>query len=120
MNVASLSTGLVGTVAVSDLLRSIEWYSLILEREPDSLPVDGLAQWDLSESGHLQLLTDSGRAGHSVVTLSVTDVYGWAARAPRTDLDLSDVTDVDVDAEFARTCTLTDPDGNTFVLAELV
>lgn len=113
----AIHTGVVGTAVVSDLEAAVAWYTTALGREPDSRPMEGLAQWDITGTAHLQLLADPDRAGRSVVVVNVTDVEARAGRAREAGLEVGTV---DPAGEVARTCTLTDPDGNELVLAQLV
>ena len=69
-------------VAVADFDSSLAWYERLLGRPADERPMDGLAQWHVSEGALFQVLLEPERAGKSIVGLSVADV-GRAVAALR-------------------------------------
>ncbi len=64
----------LATVAVADFETSLGWYERFLGRPPDERPMDGLAQWHISETALFQVLQEPERAGRSIVGLSVADL----------------------------------------------
>jgi len=61
-------------VAVADLESTCGWYERLLGRAPDERPMDGLAQWHISETALFQVLEEPERAGKSIVGLTVADL----------------------------------------------
>ena len=100
-------------VAVSDLDASVEWYADVLGRAPNLRPMEGLAEWQFSDGGWLQIYEDANRAGHSCVTFAEDDFDGrvWALKAK--GIKVGPITRSDqVDTVLVR-----DPDGNQVVFA---
>lgn len=64
----------LATVAVADFETSLGWYERFLGRQPDERPMDGLAQWHISESALFQVLQHDEGAGKSVVGVTVADL----------------------------------------------
>lgn len=107
-------TVMYAVVAVRDLDAALEWYERLLGRPADELPMDGLAQWQLSTGGGMQLLRDSDHAGGSLVTFIVDDLQ--AEMATLTDRGLTD--GAITTGDKARFTTITDPEGNVITFAE--
>lgn len=107
-------------VPVSDLDSSISWYTRLIGREPDSRPMDGLADYFLAsdrdpDRGTLQLLVDVKRAGGGLVTINVADAHAVAGALTENGIEIS----VD-DTTSAKVLfgTVLDPDGNAITIVE--
>jgi hypothetical protein len=61
-------------VTVADFESSLDWYERLLGRAPDQRPMDGLAQWRVTDSALFQVLHEPERAGGSVVGFTVADL----------------------------------------------
>ena len=98
-------------VPVRDLDRAIAWYQAALElSEPDLVPMDGLAEFDLGPFW-LQLALAPERAGsHGVsINISVEDASAERRRLATTGLSVSEVQRFEGVVEYFE---LTDLDGN--------
>jgi predicted enzyme related to lactoylglutathione lyase len=111
-------TTVLAVVPVSDFDASCGWYETLFGRPADRRPMDGLAEWHLSERGAVQVFHDPGRAGQSVVNFYVDDLtkhrddlaaHGVTATEPQT-----------VSQGRQRLATITDPDGNQVNLIEFL
>jgi predicted enzyme related to lactoylglutathione lyase len=102
-------------IPASDLDTARVWWTRLLGREPDRVPMPSDVEW-VFPSGGLQLISDADHAGAGTVTLGVDDV----------DAELVDIAGRGVDVPQAQTvpsgqfriATLHDTDGNTVVLAQ--
>lgn len=114
MNSLQVSTVLAG-LAVSDVEVAVDWYRILLGREPDARPTPPLADWTFPGNYTLQVVLDPDLAGGSTVTLQVADVY-----AARNDLAARgiEVTVDDTTSETVRFGQVIDPDGNSVTLVE--
>lgn len=107
-------------VPVSDLESSIGWYTRLIGREPDSRPMDGLADYFLAgdrdpDHGTLQLVVDAKRAGGGLVTISVADARAVAGALAGNGIELS-IDDTTSDKVLFG--TVLDPDGNAVNIVE--
>jgi len=93
-----------------------EWYERFLGRPADRRPMDGCWEWQLADGGGIQLFRDAEHAGGTQVTLAVEDVDGLAAGLAARGVPVEEPADVP-SGQF-RLTTVTDPDGNSFVLAQ--
>lgn len=105
-------TRVLAQVVVGDHDRAVAWYARLFGRAPDTTPMDGLAEWQLTGTGWLQVFSDAATAGNSTVTLGVDDL----------DPHLADLGDIEAARQTTsrdqQLGTVTDPDGNVIVLAQ--
>lgn len=101
-------------IAVADLDAALAWYERLLGRPADALPMDGLAEWDVTATGGVSLVRDADHSGKSLVTLVVDDLERQLADLAARDLDGGAITTGD----FARFTIISDPEGNTITFAQ--
>jgi catechol 2,3-dioxygenase-like lactoylglutathione lyase family enzyme len=96
-------------IAVADYETARAWYERLLGREPDMVPTEGEAAWQLAEAGWLYVVADAERAGSSLLTLLVDDLDEHLAQLAGRRLfpDGSQMI-----PGVVRKATFTDPDGN--------
>lgn len=98
----------------SDLTTSMPWFEKLFGRAPDARPMDGLAEWHHRDTAGLQLFDNKKDAGHGTLTLIVEGLSDKRQR-----LDAAGLAPGPVEpATSTSLVKLTDPDGNTVVLAE--
>ena len=61
-------------IPVTDYGAAIEWYEQLLGRQPDMIPKDGEAVWQLREGASIYVVVDPERAGRALVTIAVDSV----------------------------------------------
>jgi hypothetical protein len=96
-------------VAARDFPVARSWYSRMLDRDPDLEPIDGVAEWQITATSWLQLVTDADRAGKSMVRFGVADLAAQVERLNEAGIATSEpvvIADMVVVVDFA------DPDGN--------
>jgi hypothetical protein len=74
----------------------------------------GLAEWHQNDQAGFQLFQDPGSAGHSTMTLGVSDLASEHARLVELRLQPGEIEE----ANYVRIVRLRDPDHNLIVLAE--
>ncbi|MCG7308087.1 VOC family protein [Brachybacterium sp. ACRRE] len=104
--------GLLGQCAVTDVDRAEEWFTILCGRPPDARPMAGLLEWHLGPGFGLQVWSEAESAGHSTVSLVVTDIDADAERL----LARGIAHDGPQPGGGARILVLADPDGNRVVL----
>lgn len=107
-------TRVAAEVIVTDHTAAVAWYERLVGRPPDERPMDGLAEWQLTDTGWLQVFADPDRAGHSATTLGVDDLDAVVGALAERGIELSRQTT----SRGQPLATVTDPDGNLVVLAE--
>lgn len=101
-------------IACSEHAASTGWYCSLFARDPDAIPMSGLAEWHHGESAGLQLFEDASKAGQQTLTLMVGGLYGEKARLEDAGLDPDEIEPADTASLVRRS----DPDGNAVVLAQ--
>jgi catechol 2,3-dioxygenase-like lactoylglutathione lyase family enzyme len=96
-------------VAARDFPAARSWYTRVLGREPDLEPIDEIAEWQISDSSWLQLVTDPDRAGKSMVRFGVADLTAQVETLTAAGIETSEPT---VIAEMVVVVDVADPDGN--------
>lgn len=107
-------TNVRAVIAIADLDAAFAWYERLFGRPADSRPMDGLAEWNVTDSGGLQLFRDADLAGKSQMTLIVDDLERQLTDLGSRDLDGGAITT----GVVARFAAISDPDGNTITFAE--
>lgn len=111
-------TSTASSIAIKDVAAVIStarfedaraWYSRLPGREPDLEPVPGVAEWQLTATAWLQVITDSAGAGRSAVRFGVDDLDATAAWLRD---DGVRVTEPQVIANIVAVIDVADPDGN--------
>lgn len=100
---------IAAAVATDRFDESLAWYTRLFGREPDLRPVEGVAEWQVTATAWLQLVTDADRAGRSAVRFGVDDL----AQTTRALAGLGvDVPEPQVIADLVAVVDVSDPDGN--------
>lgn len=71
-------TRIFAEMTVSDLDSSSARYERLLGRGADRRPMGGLVEWQVTETGWLQVFLDDERAGRATMTLGVADLDEFA------------------------------------------
>ena len=109
-------TNVLSGIAVADHEESIAWYARLLGRPADRNPMDGLAEWQVTGSGAIQLIHDPDRAGNSLLTLAMDDLEAYVAALSERGLAPGEINT----GMVSRFASITDPKGNTTTLVELL
>ena len=102
-------------IPVADRNAAVAWYEAALGREPDLIPNENEACWQLTETGWIYLIGDRERAGTALNTILVSDLTGLVAGFERLGLRPSRI---DTSIPGMLTSVLTDPDGNRIQFAQ--
>jgi len=104
----------LAVVPVADLATAYGWYERLLGRPADNRPMDSLAEWQVTETGWIQLFHDTGRAGGTLLNFAVNDLDRHVS-----DLSSRGLAPGPIEAanKNVRLSAITDPDGNriTFI-----
>ncbi|WKG00919.1 VOC family protein [Mycolicibacterium sp. HK-90] len=85
------------------------WYSRLLGREPDLEPVPGVAEWQLTATAWLQVVTDEAGAGRAAVRFGVDDLDATLSRLRDHGVTVGEP---QVIADMVTIVDVADPDGN--------
>ena len=107
-------TAIYAQLSCTDLERSIEWFTLVFERGPDTIPMEGLAEWHHGEQAGFQLFEDAKNAGRGTLTLIVSDLGAERSRLSEAGMLPRKVEE----ADYTTISRFRDPDDNLVVLAQ--
>jgi hypothetical protein len=93
--------------AVRDIEDGVRWYKMLLGREPDTRPMQRLAEWKFEAGGWLQLNENMQLAGRSSITLVETDMDERMKMLTMAGIKPKSF----VNGNFVSIITVTDPDG---------
>jgi predicted enzyme related to lactoylglutathione lyase len=101
---------------VSERDAVLDWYQRLFGREPNFLPNDVEAVWQVTESASIYILADGARAGGGEVTLVVDDLERERATLVTRGIVAEPIV---VIPEAGRKSRVLDPDGNMIWFLEL-
>lgn len=104
----------LATMPVADHDAAVTWYRRFFDRPADDAPMAGLAEWFFPNAGGVQVFADTDHAGAATLTLSVADIDQAVATLAARGIQAGEI-NTGVKSRFTN---LTDPAGNTIVLAQ--
>lgn len=109
MNLQKVYTSLI----VTDLEAAENWYTKLLNRGPDTRPMDSLVQWELFEQAGLMISTSEEIAASGAMFLYVDDLAAERSRLQSLAITLGD----DDEGDYSTLAQVRDPDDNLIFLA---
>jgi glyoxylase I family protein len=104
---------LLAVVPVSDIDAAGTWYESLIGRQADNNPMPTLVEWQLVDSGWLQVFVDADRAGSGLLNFAVDNLEHHIAELRLRGLRPGEIVDAN---KGVRLSTISDPDGNTITL----
>lgn len=103
------------TMQVRDHDEAVAWYERLFGRGPDRRPMGGLAEWQLTAGGGVQVFDGADAAGGGTVLVGVEDTDAYVADLAGRGISAEAFT---VPSGNFRLATVQDPAGNTITIAE--
>jgi glyoxylase I family protein len=100
----------LAVVPVADFEAAHAWYERLFGRPADNLPMAGLVEWRLTDSGWVQLTRDADRAGSTLLNLAVDDLERHVADISGRGLAPGAIETVSKGVQLSG---IRDPEGNT-------
>ena len=101
--------GVISVIPVNEFDRALDFYIRLFDRQPDIVPMDGVAEWQLLQSAWIQLSYDPERAGSTTVVITVNDIEELHQFCTSKGLTIGDVAEY---PEVIKLAELIDPEGN--------
>src|SRR4051812_8020747 len=98
---------LFAALPVADYASARAWYERFFGRDPDLVPNEIEACWQMTKTAWVYIIEDVDRAGTGLVTLLVDDLAAWTEEG-------------DDSIPGMRRAEITDPDGNRIQVAQQV
>lgn len=104
----------LAVVPVADFDAARAWYERLVGRPADNRPMEGLAEWQVTGTGWLQVFRDADRAGSTLLNFAVDDLDEHIADLAERCMEAGAIQSAN---KGVRLSTITDPDGNkvTFI-----
>ncbi len=100
----------LAVVPVADIAASAAWYEQLFGSAPKNRPMPKLVEWQVTESGWVQVFEDRDRAGRSFVNFAVEDLETHLDNLKSRGLSPGSIQDA---TKGVRIASIDDPDGNT-------
>ena len=110
-------TSVLAVVVVADAQAATPWYERVLGKPADNTPMPSLAEWRLASGGWVQVVSDAGQPGASMLTLEVDDLDATMAELAARDIAVTEM-DLPNRTDSLRLAQVTDPDGNVVTFAQ--
>lgn len=99
----------ISVIPVKDFELALEWYIKLFEREPDVVPMEGIAEWQLVENAWIQVSIDPERAGCTTVVIGVQDIESQYKTFSDADFSVGEIVEY---PEVIKMMEIIDPEGN--------
>jgi hypothetical protein len=102
-------------IAVTDYPSAIRWYQRLFGGPPTRLPMEYVAEWQVTDGACVQIVRSPERTGRSIVALTVADLDKTIVELANELVVLEEIDSGNPNIRPART---TDPDGNLVTFTE--
>ena len=99
----------ISVIPVKNFETALAWYKRLFGRDPDVVPMEGIAEWQLVENAWIQVGTDPDRAGTTTVVIGVSDIEEQRKSCLDANLLVSEIEEY---PEIIKMAEVTDPEGN--------
>lgn len=103
----------LAVIPVADIERAEAWYEALVGRPADNRPMPTLVEWQVTDTGWVQVTVDPGRAGSAQLNLAVDDLAATKDEISGRGLVPGDTVPVNKGVELSA---IDDPDGNVITL----
>jgi predicted enzyme related to lactoylglutathione lyase len=99
----------ISVIPVKDFEKAFEWYRKLFGRDPDIVPMEGIAEWQLVENAWIQVSIDPERAGNTTVVVGVNDVEAQCKIYSEANFLVGEIVEY---PELIKMAEIIDPEGN--------
>jgi predicted enzyme related to lactoylglutathione lyase len=99
----------ISVIPVKDFEKAFEWYKKLFGRDPDIVPMEGIAEWQLVENAWIQVSIDPERAGNTTVVVGVNDVEAQCKIYSEANFLVGEIVEY---SELIKMAEIIDPEGN--------
>ena len=103
-------------VPVSNFAAALGWYEALFGRPADIHVKDDEDMWRVADAAWVYVVQDPARAGHALVTISVSDLDVAVRTLEGRGITAAPIEQV---GDAGRKASVTDPDGNLIALAQV-
>lgn len=115
---ASNINSLISVLQVANQAKALAWYAKLFGREADIIPIDGVAEWRLTDNAWIQVTHDPDKAegiGMSSIIIGVNNLKKQADLCDEAKIQRSAIIEY---LGIIKMFELLDPDGNKISFVE--
>jgi len=99
----------ISVIPVKNFQESLTWYKRLVGRDPDVVPMEGIAEWQIVGNAWIQVSIDPDRAGNTTLVLCVNDLEAQCKICSVSDLPIGEIVEY---PEIIKMAEIIDPEGN--------
>jgi predicted enzyme related to lactoylglutathione lyase len=107
---------LFAAVAVGEFTAAQAWYERFFARPPDVVAHEHELMWRVTDHGWLYIVRDPDHAGHSVVTMAVSNIEVASSSLQGRGVAVGPI---EPEGDAGRKAVVVDPDGNLIAIIEV-
>lgn len=99
----------ISVIPVKNFQESLIWYKQLVGRDPDVVPMEGIAEWQIVGNSWIQVSIDPDRAGNTTLVICVNDLEAQCKTCSVSNLPIGEIVEY---PEIIRMAEIIDPEGN--------
>ena len=100
---------MISVIPVKNFQQSLTWYKKLIGRDPDIVPMEGIAEWLIVENAWIQVTIDPDRAGNTTLVICVNDLEAQCKTFSASNLPIGKIEEY---PEIIKMAEIIDPEGN--------
>lgn len=105
----------ISVIPVNDFEKALSFYIKLFGRDPDIVPMEGIAEWQLIENAWIQVSINPERAGTATVVVGVNEIEAQCEECISATLSIGDIVEYPGIIKMAE---INDPEGNTIAFVQ--
>jgi len=99
----------ISVIPVNNFQESLTWYKRLIGRDPDVVPMEGIAEWQIVGNAWVQVAIDPDRAGNTTLVICVNDLEAQCKSCSASNLPIGEIEEY---PEIIKMAEIIDPEGN--------
>ena len=99
----------ISVIPVKNFQESLTWYKRLIGRDPDVVPMEGIAEWQIVGNAWIQVAIDPDRAGNTTLGICVNDLEAQCKTCSVSNLPIGEIEEY---PEIIKMAEIIDPEGN--------
>lgn len=105
----------ISVIPVNDFEKVLSFYIKLFGRDPDIVPMEGIAEWQLIENAWIQVSINPERAGTATVVVGVNEIEAQCEECISANLSIGEIAEYPGIIKMAE---INDPEGNTIAFVQ--
>ena len=108
-------SSVISVIPVKSFEESLTWYTQLIGREPDVVPVEGVAEWQIAGQAWIQVALDPERSGGTTLVICVNDLEKQYKACLASDFLIGEIQEY---PEVIKMAELQDLEGNKIAFVQ--